>query len=393
MKVVLVHNFYRHPGGEDRVFTQERDLLVSHGHDVLTYKRSNSETIDYSPFQKLGLPRRMVWASDAYKHIKQLIRRENPQIVHVHNTFFQISPAIFAACYEVGVPVIQTLHNFRLMCPAATYFRDGKVCEKCRESGLWQGIRHACYRESRGATSAVAFMLATHRRARTWIDKVTLHIALTHFSRTKFTEGGLPAAKIVVKPNFVSPDPGEKQSEGEGAVFVGRFWPEKGVATMLRAWGHLRGRLPLRILGDGPLRGELERIASDLNLSNVTFLGHVSNDATQAAIKNARILIFPSENYENFPVTIVEALSCGTPVVCSRLGAMQEIVKDGVTGLNFEPGNPEDLAEKVAWACDHPGEVNAMGRAARLEYEEKYTAENNYAALMSIYQQALTVSH
>jgi glycosyltransferase involved in cell wall biosynthesis len=239
----------------------------------------------------------------------------------------------------------------------------------------------------------VAFMLAMHRKARTWIEKVTLHIALTQFSRGKFAEGGLPVEKIVVKPNFVAPDPRPKKHIGDGAVFVGRFWPEKGIATLLRAWRQFRAPIPLRILGDGPLRGELERLASDLNLSNVTFMGHVGNDVTQAAIKNARVLVLPSENYENFPVTIVEALSCGTPVVCSRLGAMQEIVADKVTGLHFSFGNPEDLAEKVAWAWDHSGEIRDMGRAARLEYEQKYTAENNYATLMSIYQQALSDTH
>jgi glycosyltransferase involved in cell wall biosynthesis len=279
------------------------------------------------------------------------------------------------------------------MCPAATYFRDGKICELCREASLWESVRHACYRESHGATAAVALMLAMHRKARTWTDKVTLHIALTEFSRRKFTEGGLPAEKIVVKPNFISPDPGEKKEVGEGAVFVGRFWPEKGVATLLRAWRQLPTPIPLRIFGDGPLRTELERMASDLNLSNVTFAGHVSNEITQAAIKSARLLIFPSENYENFPVTIVEALSCGTPVVCSRLGAMQEIVRDRVTGLHFTPGNSGELAQQVAWAWDHPSEVKEMGRAARLDYEQKYTAESNYATLMSIYRQAISAGH
>jgi glycosyltransferase involved in cell wall biosynthesis len=393
LKIVLVHNYYQRPGGEDRVYAQERQLLESRGHAVLTYQRSNSETVGYSPMKKMWLPGKMVWADDSYQHIKQLLRNEKPHLVHVHNTFFQISPAIFAACQEAGVPVVQTLHNFRLMCPAATFFRDGKICEKCREGGLWQSIRHGCYRESRGATAAVALMLAMHRKAQTWIEKVTLHIALTRFSRGKFAEGGLPAEKIVVKPNFVAPDPGAKNDIGDGAVFVGRFSPEKGLATLLRAWRKLREPIPLRILGDGPLRGELERMASDLNLSNVTFMGHMGNDDAQAAIKGARVLVLPSENYENFPVTIVEAMSCGTPVVCSRLGAMQEIVADRITGLHFSPGNAEDLAEKVAWAWDHPGEIKDMGRAARLEYEQKYTAENNYATLMSIYQQALSITH
>lgn len=390
MKIVLIHNHYQQPGGEDGVYAQEHRLLESHGHEVVTYRRSNSELLSYTAFQQLGLPKRVIWAKDSHRQVLALLRAERPHVVHVHNTFTQISPSIFDACREAAVPVVQTLHNFRLLCPAATFFRDGKICEECRESSLWRSVRHACYRKSYSATAMIAVMLMVHRRARTWIDGVNAHIALSQFSRRKFIEGGLPAERITVKPNFVSPDPGEKTETGEGAVFVGRLSPEKGLKTLLRAWQHLS--IPLRILGDGPLRAELERMASDLNLSRVTFLGHVSRDTTQAAIKNAKVLILPSECYENFPMTIVEALSCGTPVVCSRLGAMQEIVADGSTGLHFTPGNPEDLADKVAWTWDHPARVEEMGRAARRDYEQKYTAESNYAALMSIYDQALSTS-
>jgi glycosyltransferase involved in cell wall biosynthesis len=314
---------------------------------------------------------------------------ERPHIVHVHNTFAQISPSIFGACREVGVPVVHTLHNFRLLCPAATFFREGKICEKCQESSLWQSIRHACYRQSYGATATVALMLAMHRKARTWLDGVTTYIALTQFARRKFVEGGLPEARISVKPNFVSPDPGEKKRKGEGAVFVGRLSPEKGVKNLLRAWGRLRVPIPLRILGDGPMREELMQMAYDLKLMQVRFLGHVDHVITQSAIKDAMFLILPSECYENFPLTIIEALSCGTPVICSRLGAMQEIVTHEGTGLHFTPGNPEELADRVAWAWDHPSQVKDMGKAARQEYEQKYTAERNYDSLMSIYHHAI----
>ena len=236
MKIILVHNYYQQPGGEDRVYAQERQLLESHGHEVVTYQRSNNELLGYSSFQRLSLPKKVVWAKDSHRQILALLRKERPHVVHVHNTFTQISPSIFAACREADVPVIQTLHNFRLLCPAATFFRNGKICEECRESGLWRGIRHACYRESHGATAMVAMMLTVHRRARTWVDRVNVYIALTQFSRGKFTQGGLPAEKIMVKPNFVSPDPGEKNGIGDGAVFVGRLSPEKGLKTLLQAW-------------------------------------------------------------------------------------------------------------------------------------------------------------
>ncbi len=390
MKVVLVHNYYQQPGGEDEVFSQERSLLESRGHQVVVYNRSNAELLNASSLQRLLLPKHMIWAEDTRREFLQLLRKEKPSVVHVHNTFMQISPSIFAACCEAGVPVVKTLHNFRLLCPAATFVRQGKVCEECREVSLWRGIRHACYRDSTFATAAVAVMIAAHWKAQTWAKRVTRYIALTQFARRKFTEGGLSNEKISVKPNFILTDPGAKDGLGEGVVFVGRLSPEKGLETLLKAWGKLSSSIPLRILGDGPLRRKAELAKSRFNLSNVSFAGYVSHQEAQAAIKNARFLVMPSEGYESFPMTLVEALSCGTPIVCSGLGAMQEIVADGCTGLHFSPGNPDDLAAKVDWAFHHSREIAEMGKAARREYEQKYTAEQNYLTLMDIYDQAIS---
>lgn len=389
MKIVLVHNRYQKPGGEDQVFAQELRLLESREHRVITYQRSNNEALTDTPVQRLLQAKRLIWAEDTKREMHDLLRREKPDVVHVHNTFFQISPSIFAACRDAGVPVVQTLHNFRLLCPGATFFRDGRVCEDCRVTNLLQSIRHACYHDSYGSTAALALMLEVHRKAGTWLDKVNTYIALTDFAKKKFVQGGLPAEKMRVKPNFVSPDPGGKDTPGEGAVFVGRLSPEKGVGTLLRAWKLLPVPMPLRIFGDGPMRGELQQLANELNLSGVTFMGQVNGDAARSAIKNARLLMMPSECYENFPLTIVEAFSCGTPIICSRLGAMQEIVADGDTGLHFIPGNAEDLAQRAAWAWDHPAQISEMGKAGRREYEQKYTAEANHAHLMSIYHQAI----
>jgi glycosyltransferase involved in cell wall biosynthesis len=389
MKVLLVHNSYQQPGGEDIVFEQERQLLTREGHTVITYQRSNNDINDYSVLKRLDLLKTVVWATEPRLQLIQLLNREKPDLVHVHNTFLLISPSIYSACQEVGVPVVQTLHNYRLFCPTATFFRDGHVCEECVDHDLSRSIAHGCYRHSRAATAAVVLMLSVHRQRHTWTEGVNSYIALTEFARDRFLEGGLPADKLFVKPNFVHPDPGlPAETRGSYALFVGRLSPEKRVSTVLAAWTHIRSRMPLLVLGGGPERVELEKEALQRGLSGVTFHGQLSREQTLAAMRQARFLVFSSEWYENFPVTLAESFASGLPVICSRLGAMEEIVEDGRTGLHFTPGDSNDLAQKVDWAWSHPERMQMMGKEARREYEAKYTAEKNYPILMNIYEEA-----
>jgi glycosyltransferase involved in cell wall biosynthesis len=391
MKVLLVHNSYQQPGGEDIVFEQERRLLERAGHNVITYCRSNWEVSDYSGLRRLELAGRTIWSRDVREQFARLLDQENPDLVHVHNTFVMVSPSIFSACRDANVPVVLTLHNYRLFCPASTFFRDGHVCEECREHGLWRSVAHGCYRDSRAATAVVSVMLTVHRQRQTWDRDIDCYIALTDFSRAKFVECGLPAEKVFVKPNFVHPDPCPRPTnEGEYALFVGRLSPEKRVSTMLSAWNRLRKlNIPLVILGGGPELGQLEKEALGQDLTRVSFRGQVSRDETLAMMRKARVLIFPSEWYEHFPVTIAESFACGVPVICSRMGAMQEIVEHGRTGLHFTPGDTVNLSETVEWAWNHPEDMARMGKEARHEYETKYTAAKNYPILLEIYHQAL----
>lgn len=391
MKIILVHNSYQQPGGEDVIFEQERKMLEDAGHQVISYCRSNWDAEAYPGIRRLGLAKRTVWATDTRQDFVRLLRQEKPDLVHVHNTFVMISPSIYSACFEAKVPVVQTLHNYRLLCPAATFFRDGKVCEECLSS-LWRGVEHACYRKSYSATAVVALMLASHRLRETWKREVACFVALSQFARNKFVQGGLPEEKIFVKPNFVSPDPGARTGDGDYVVFVGRLSPRKRMDTVLEAWKRLDRSIPLLIIGGGPNREELEVKAACEELTNVRFEGQLPREQTLAAINKARLLVFASEWYENFPVTLVEAFACSTPVVCSRLGAMEEIVADGQTGIHFTPGDPEDLARKVNWAWTHPSETRIMGQTARKEYETKYTVGKNYPVLMEIYKRALQIS-
>lgn len=383
----MAHNAYQQRGGEESVFRNEVDLLRRAGHEVLEYSDDNLRA---SRMNGIALGIQTIWNDSSRKALRTLLMAFQPDVVHFQNIFPLLSPAVYLACHEFGAPVVQTLHNYRLLCPGGMFMREGHVCEDCLTKHVkWPGVLHGCYRDSRLATTAVTAMLAVHHLLGTWEQKVARYIALSEFSRAKFVEGGLPAEKIVVKPNFVSTDPGVRDGAGEFALFVGRLSSEKGVECLLEAWAKGNRRIPLRIVGDGPLRPGLERQKLALGLDNISFNGTLERTLVLKAIKQARFIVFPSECYENFPLVIGEAYACGVPVIASRLGVMAQIVQDGVTGLHFEVGSAEDLAAKVEWAWTHPAEMEEMGRAARTEYEAKYTPERNYTILMEIYERAI----
>nr|WP_290668782.1 glycosyltransferase [Ardenticatena sp.] len=385
MCILLIHNRYQQPGGEDAVFEAEKVLLERMGHEVIPFVEGNARLNGMPPLKGV---RNAIWSREAQGKIRRLIRETKPDVAHFHNTFLMISPAAYYACKEAGVPVVQTLHNYRLICPGALLMRGGQICEDCMNKIVpWPGVVHGCWRDSRAGTAVVAAMLSVHRLMKTWQEQVDIYIALTKFARQKFIEGGLPAEKVVVKPNFVVPDPGAGQHEGEYVLFVGRLSREKGVQTLLRTWKRLRG-IALKIVGDGPLMEEIQTFVRKEELKDVEILGRRPREDVLQLMQQARVLLFPSEWYEGFPMTVAEAFACGLPVIASRLGAMAEIVEDGRTGLLFRPGDSEDLAAKIEWAWKHPKALAQMGEEARREYERKYTAERNYSMLMDIYERA-----
>lgn len=385
MRILVVHNYYQRAGGEDRVFLEETDLLEANGHEVVRYELHNERVTTMNPVM---LAKNTLWSSPAYKDIEAILRRERPHVAHFHNTFPLVSPAGYYAARAAGVPVIQTLHNYRLLCPNALFYRDGGPCEDCLGRAVtWPGVVHGCYRESPAASAVVTAMLSAHRASRTWARVVDVYIALTEFARRKFVEGGLPAEKIVVKPNFVRPDPGVGGGRGGFALFVGRLSPEKGVATLLEAWDRLGKDIPLKIIGDGPLAGQVVSAAG--RRLGVEYLGHKPVEEVRASMKEAGALVFPSEWYETFGRVAAESFAAGTPVVAADIGAVAEIIDDGRTGLRFRPGNARHLAEQVERLLSRPEEYARMRREARAEFEARYTAERNYGMLMEIYESAL----
>jgi len=390
VKILVVHNAYQQRGGECSVVGAEARLLRANGHAVVRYERHNDELRGRGALGEIGAAVGTVWSSRSFREVRELIGKERPDVAHFHNTFPLISPSAYYACAQSGVPVVQTLHNYRLWCPAAKFLRDGKVCEACLGRNVaWPGVVHGCYRGSRPATAAASAMLAVHRGMGSWQTKVDVYIALSEFARRKFIEGGLPADRIVVKPNFVADDLTPRTQPGGYVLFVGRLSEEKGPQLLLSAWRGMHARIPLRIAGDGPLLEKLSREIANSSLAHIELPGHRTPDEVRVLMHGARFLVFPSIWYEGFPMTIAEAFARGLPVVASRLGSMAEIVQQGLTGLHFEPGAASDLAAKVEWAWNHPEELARMGRAARAEYEAKYQPSTNYEMLMDIYRIAI----
>jgi glycosyltransferase involved in cell wall biosynthesis len=336
---------------------------------------------------RLPLASRSIWSGVSFRELRRLFQIHRPQIAHFHNTFPLISPAGYYAAREENIPVVQTLHNFRLLCPNALLFRDGSVCEDCVPKTIpWPGIVHKCYRNSLATTGAVAAVLGAHRAMGTWRRAVDVYIALTDFARRKLVEGGLPADKIAIKPNFVDPDPGLGSGSGGYGLFVGRLSAEKGIDTLIEAWRNLSGHVPLKIAGDGPMAGVVQAAAA--TVPAFQWLGRLPSESIFPLMGEAAFLVLPSQCYETFGRVIIEAYAKGTPVLCSKLGAMAELVDDGHTGLHFEPGDPVDLAEKVRRLLANPLELMRMRRAARWKFTQKFNIEANYKALMAIYEQA-----
>ncbi len=385
MKILSVHNSYQTPGGEDHVFAEEADLLRSHGHQVVLYHTSNEQVKGKNPLVLLG---NTIWNNRIHHELRALMQRERPDVVHVHNTFPVISPAVYYAANEAAIPVVQTLHNFRMLCPAGTLFRDGHVCEECVGKRVpWPGVVHGCYRNSRLATAAGGAMLATHNYMKTWSKAVSAYIALSNFARDKFIQAGFPAEKILVKPNFLKTDPGAGDGSGNYALFVGRLTPEKGINTLLEAWREIGTKLPLQIAGDGPMASEVERASREIE--GVTWLKWLPREKVLETMKNASVLVVASTWLEPFGLILAEAFAVGLPVIASNLGSMSTMVEHERTGLHFSAGNTKSLVEAVGWWNAHPTEVALMRGRVRLEYETKYTAERNYSQMMNIYESVL----
>ncbi|MEK5258776.1 glycosyltransferase family 4 protein [Paenibacillus sp. FSL L8-0663] len=388
-KVLIIHNFYQQSGGEDKVVEQESAMLRSRGIETEHYYVHNDSIQSRGLANMAKLAVEAAWSLPEFKRIKKLLLQMKPDVVHVHNFFPVISPSVYHACERLGIPVVQTLHNYRLICPAATFMRGNKVCEKCLHGTLLHSIRHGCYRGSQLQTIPVAAMIKFNDLIGTWQHKVSRYIALTEFARDKFAESGIPLDRIAVKPNFVHHKTVKTQYDPNDRylLFVGRISAEKGVRNLLQAWSQLedRGGLRLVIIGDGPEKAELTAAYPQ---EDVRFLGKQDGDTVLDCMSRAMYVMVPSIWYEGFPMTIVESFSVGTPVLCSRLGALEEVVEDRVTGFHFQHDDLENIKTVIRCAVAYENYA-VMRQKVSENYAARYTEEVNVKQLMAIYSEAM----
>lgn len=388
VKILSIHNYYQQPGGEDVVFETEAALLRQHGHDVdtLTFQNSSAQ----SPWEKLKVAYHSFYHAQSAALLAEKIRTCSPDVIHLHNFFSTASPAIIRTAAHAGIPLVMTLHNFRLVCANALLFRNQKPCEDCLSQPIpVSGIRHGCYHDSHLQTAVVSAMTESHRYLRTWQSKVSQYIVLTEFAKQRFLNSrlGLRADQMTVKPNFVfdagSGDPNRREPY---FLYVGRLVEEKGVRILLQA--ARQEAFPLVMIGEGPLEDLVRETCQQT--SHVQYLGRQDKAGVLQALKTAKALLFPSLWYEGFPMTIAEALSCGTPVIASNIGGLPEIVQDERNGLLFQPGDAEDMIDKIRTLQEmESADFTTFCGNARESYLRDYTPETNYRQLLAIYKRAL----
>ena len=390
-RVLLVHNRYQRPGGEDAVFETESAILEGGGHAVARLEVYNDAADGLS---KADLARRTVWSREGKRMVEEAARAHGADVVHFHNTLPLISPAGYYGARAAGAAVVQTLHNYRLVCPSATLFRDGHVCESCLGKAFAAaGVRHGCYRGSRAATLAVATMTAVHRALGTWDSAVDRYIALTPFMRETLGRGGYDADRIAVKANAMPALP-ELARRGDGTlIFAARLDAGKGVETLLRAWEQHPDLPPLVVAGDGPLAPLVREAAARLGPGRLRFAGWVQAAELEALRDDVDAFVFPSEWYEGSPIAFAEALARGLPAVASDIATVRSMIRDGHEGRLFRAGDSDALAAAVRDVMQDAGRRDAMADAGRRTAERNHSPLATLLGLRRIYAEAVAVRH
>lgn len=377
MKILQAHNFYQLSGGEDTVVANEKQLLEEKGHMVIPYYKHNNQ-LSGSFVEKLKLINNTTWSKTTFNEVDKLIQETKPDICHVHNFLPLISPSIYDACIKNGVPVVQTLHNYRLICSNGLFSREGRICEDCLNKSPMGSVMKKCYRNSIPQTYMVANMLLKHNKKGTWSNKVDRFICMTEFAKRKFIEHGLPEKKLTVKPNFVSDNNSLVNEKKEDyLVYVGRLEKEKGVDLLLKVAQHLTTKI--KVLGEGNLSSKLSQVTA------FEVIGKTDHAETMNYIAKAKALLFPSTLYEGMPMTVLEAFSVKTPVIATKIGAMKSMIEHQKTGLLFQLNSESAFLETIKFALSNENKMKEISNFAFKEFQLKYSKESNYQILNSLY--------
>ncbi len=384
LKILVIHNRYVEAGGEDVVVRAEVGMLRDAGCQVILYERSNEELKNLPLFKKIDfLLHGICYSKDTYREITDIIQREKPDIAHIHNIFFVISPAVYSALSDSKVPIVQSIHNYRLFCANGILYRKGAICEKCSTRNFLPAILNRCWKSSFILTFFLARALSLCYKKKIFQEKVAAFVVPAEFCKNKLVQAGLPKDKIFVKPYFTEISDLPREYFKDYALFLGRLVDYKGLRTLLEAYKILNQR-HLKIIGDGPLIREAKRTAE--KSKNIEVLGRLPYEKVREYLKNAAFLIFPSTCYEVLPMVILEAFACGVPVLARDIGGIREVVKNAENGSLFVYNNSDDLAEKINFLFENRQLIEDMGRNARKTYEQHYSIKENYDGLFSIYR-------
>ena len=392
MRILLVHNRYRSsaPSGENRVVEQEGEALAAQGHEVMEFGRSSDEIGQWSAAKKASLPARTIWSREASRDLMAVLREYRPEVVHVHNTFPLLSAAVLYACRDVKVPVVATIHNYKLTCANGSFFRDGAVCHDCSHGPAARAIQHGCYRGSRVATTPVVLATSLHRRA--WRSLVSGYIFISASQRDLLHDIGLPPERAFVRYNLIPRRPWSRVERTPTVVYAGRLDEAKGVRLLMAGWDEYRMKsgepgLKLVIVGGGPLGDEVTAWAS--TRPSVEMTGTVSSERCAELISRGRAVLLPSAWEETFGLVAVEAMAAGVPPIAAGHGSFAELITPGVDGALFSPGDPVALALAIADVENNLERYEAYGEQARKTYEQRFDPDLSVKELLDIYRFAI----
>lgn len=381
MKVLQVHNKYIYSGGEDRVVEDEKNLLIKNNCEVFQLIKKNRDEIN-SLLDQLKVSKNLIYSKPSKDIMVRKLKEINPNIVHIHNTFPLWSFSILDACYEMKIPVVMTLHNFRLICAKGIFYRDNKICELCLKSSSLNAIKYGCYQDSRIKSIPVSLMIKRYNKGLSLLKKINKVITLTKFTKKKFLEANFPENKLSIKPNFIFDNIIIKSNvKKKGFLCASRLSEEKGILDLIKA--HKEFKFDLKICGDGPLKKHL------INYRLIKYLGFLNKEKLHQELNSTKFLIFPSNCYEGFPIILLEAFAFNTIVIAPNLGSISNIIKDKYNGILFKPNDIEDLINKIKWVLKNDNECEKIKINAKKVLIEKYSEKQNFKQLLDIYEAAI----